>query len=212
MAHPLLLRIAQGEHDQQDFKLRIDNSRKIARTFCAFANTRGGSILIGVKDNGHIGTIDPEEEFYMCQAAAEMYCKPAVKFEHHTWQIGEKTVLEFAVYAADSKPVMCQEEEGTWRAYLRVEDENHLASIVHLKSWERDPENETQPDVFEECELQVLHALRGADLKRINEVVRQTRQPRDRVILALARLMRWGLVQSVYRDQTHQFRLGDSAP
>ncbi len=43
--------IAQGEHVQQDFKFRIDDQRKIARTLCAFANTKGGRLLIGVKDN-----------------------------------------------------------------------------------------------------------------------------------------------------------------
>ena len=46
--------IAQGEHQQQDFKYEISDVRKIARTLSAFANTDGGRLLIGVKDNGKI--------------------------------------------------------------------------------------------------------------------------------------------------------------
>ncbi len=47
----LLNKIKEGEHQTQDFKFRIDSSQKIAKTLSAFANTDGGSLLIGVKDN-----------------------------------------------------------------------------------------------------------------------------------------------------------------
>ena len=43
--------IEEGEQTQ-DFKMRIDDAAKIARTLVAFANTDGGRLLIGVKDNG----------------------------------------------------------------------------------------------------------------------------------------------------------------
>ena len=49
--------IAEGEHQQQDFKTRIDDSRKIARTLVAFANADGGRMLIGVKDNGTVSGV-----------------------------------------------------------------------------------------------------------------------------------------------------------
>ena len=52
--------IEEGEHQQQDFKLRIDDSRKIAKTLVAFANTDGGRLLIGVKDNGTIAGVNVE--------------------------------------------------------------------------------------------------------------------------------------------------------
>ena len=37
--------IAEGENQQLDFKYCISDSRKIARTLSAFANTDGGRIL-----------------------------------------------------------------------------------------------------------------------------------------------------------------------
>ena len=46
--------ISKGEGVQQDFKQSISSSRKIARTLAAFANNRGGKLLIGVKDSGVI--------------------------------------------------------------------------------------------------------------------------------------------------------------
>ena len=40
--------IEEGEHEQQDFKFAISDSRKIARSIAAFANNRGGRLLVGV--------------------------------------------------------------------------------------------------------------------------------------------------------------------
>ena len=65
--------IAQGEHQQQDFKYEISDARKIARTLSAFANTDGGRLLIGVKDNGKIAGVRSDEEIYMVEAAASRY-------------------------------------------------------------------------------------------------------------------------------------------
>ena len=41
---------ALGENSKVQFKLKIDNPSKIAAEIVAFANYRGGTILIGVED------------------------------------------------------------------------------------------------------------------------------------------------------------------
>ncbi len=61
--------ISEGEHEQLDFKYAINDSKKIARSIAAFANTRGGRLLIGVKDNGNIVGLSSDEEDYMIEAA-----------------------------------------------------------------------------------------------------------------------------------------------
>lgn len=63
--HPIEALIEQGEHQQLDFKFEVSDSKKIARTLSAFANTDGGRLLIGVKDNGAISGVRSEEEYYM---------------------------------------------------------------------------------------------------------------------------------------------------
>lgn len=55
-------RIAEGEHQQQDFKFEISDARKIAKSLSAFSNTDGGRLLVGVKDNGKIAGVRSEEE------------------------------------------------------------------------------------------------------------------------------------------------------
>ena len=90
--------IAEGEHQQQDFKFEISDARKIAKTLSAFANTDGGRLLIGVKDNGKIAGVRSEEEKYMIEAAAQLYCVPEVEYTLQTYIVEGRQVLIVFVY------------------------------------------------------------------------------------------------------------------
>jgi predicted HTH transcriptional regulator len=125
--------IAEGEHQQLDFKFGITDSRKIARTLAAFANTDGGRLLVGVKDNGAIAGVRTGEEFYMVQAASELYTQPVVKFDVKEWQVEGRTVLEIIIPKSLEMPHSAPDKDGLWKVYIRVKDHNYLANSVWLR-------------------------------------------------------------------------------
>ncbi len=130
--------IEEGEHQQLDFKFEIADARRIARSLVAFANTDGGRLLIGVKDNGAVAGVRSDEEFYMVEAAATMYCKPPVRFQTKEWSVNGKTVLEIVVPKSLAKPHFAAHKDGKWMVYIRVKDQNLLANRVLLKFWEKE--------------------------------------------------------------------------
>lgn len=130
--------IEEGEHQQQDFKFAITNSKKIAKSLSAFANTDGGRLLIGVKDNGKIAGIKSDEEFYMIEAAAKIYSKPQISFQTKQWQLEGKTVLEIDITPSQQKPHYAKDENGKWMAYIRKNDENFLAHKIQLEVWKKE--------------------------------------------------------------------------
>ena len=129
--------IQEGEHRQQDFKYCINDSKKIAKSLVAFANTDGGRLLIGVKDNGKIAGIKTEEEFYMVEAAARIYSRPAINFTTRQWNTEGKTVLEVIIDPSSSKPHFAKDENGKWLAYYRINDENCLAHKIQVNVWKK---------------------------------------------------------------------------
>lgn len=135
--HPIEALIEQGEHQQLDFKFEVSDSKKIARTLSAFANTDGGRLLIGVKDNGSISGVRSEEEYYMIEAASKMYTRPEVPFEATRWDINGKTVLEVYIAPSSDKPHLAPDKENKYKAYIRVADENILANDILVLSWEK---------------------------------------------------------------------------
>lgn len=132
--HQLIL---QGENQHQDFKFEISDSMKIARSLVAFANTDGGRLLLGVKDNGAIAGVRSDEEYYMVEAAATLYSRPEIHFTTREWVINKKTVLEVTIPKSNSIPHYAREKDDRWRVYIRVKDQNLLANSVLLRVWAR---------------------------------------------------------------------------
>ena len=96
----------------------------LAKTLSAFANTDGGKLLIGVKDNGKIAGVRPHEELYMIDAAAGLYCSPEVNYTMQTYQVEGRSVLEVQIEESDRKPVYAKDETGKYLAYL--------LSLIHI--------------------------------------------------------------------------------
>lgn len=130
--------INKGESQVLDFKYCISDSRKIARTLAAFANTDGGKLLIGVRDNGSIAGIRSDEEFYMIDAAASLFCSPPVRYTVSQHQTEGRTVLEVTVEKADIRPVYSKNDSGKWIAYTRKNDQNLAINSVILKVWKKE--------------------------------------------------------------------------
>lgn len=129
--------IEQGEHQHLDFKFAVNDSRKIARSLVAFANTTGGKLLIGVKDNGAIAGVRTVEEYYMVESAAQVYSKPSIPFSSHEWNLAGKKVLEITVEEGKLKPYKALGDDGKWLAYQRVHDQNIVANTILLSFWQR---------------------------------------------------------------------------
>lgn len=127
--------ILLGENQQVDFKYAITDAPKIARTFAAFANTDGGRLLIGVKDNGKISGVKTDEEAYMVESAAHIFCKPKVEYEIVPHQIKDKIILEVVVPESKNKPHKAPWKNGIDKAFIRVKDENFVANDVIIEVW-----------------------------------------------------------------------------
>ena len=130
--------IAKGENQQLDFKFCVSDSRKIARTLSAFANSDGGRLLIGVRDNGSIAGIKSDEEIYMVDTASHLYCRPGITYTIKQHTTGGKTILEIEVMKGDKRPYQVKDENGKWLTYFRHLDQNLVANKVLLQVWRKE--------------------------------------------------------------------------
>lgn len=170
--------IREGEHLRQDFKFEISDARKIARSLVAFANTDGGRLLVGVKDNGRIAGVRSDEEYYMIEAAATMYCKPIIPFSSRIHPVDGKTVLEIGIQSDPiNRPFKAKSEQNTWDAYIRVKDQNIQANPWLLKWWERQKEKSPVTIRYKSKEQQLLDLLNHHGKIKISDFVRAAHVP-----------------------------------
>ena len=199
--------ISEGEHVHQDFKFEISDARKIAKSISAFANTEGGRLLVGVKDNGKIAGVRSEEEIYMIEAAAQRYCQPPVDIHTYIYKVEGKDVLEAVIDESPQKPVYALDAEERKWAYVRIKDENILASPIHLNIWRHNRTEEKIVVTYTPREQEVLKLLEQHQPITLNQCQRLSRMKRKQITSLLADFIRFGLVEEVFHDHTFYFRL-----
>lgn len=158
MSNHILKLIEKGENQTLDFKFEISDSKKIARTLSAFANTDGGKLLVGVKDNGRIAGVRSEEEFYMIEGAASVYCKPPVNFTVRNWQISGKTILEVDIQKSNITHY-APDEQGKMQYYTRVDDKTLQVNSIFLKVKEKQNQKKSVILKFSKDEQALLDYL-----------------------------------------------------
>jgi predicted HTH transcriptional regulator len=188
-----------GENQEVEYKFELNSSRRIAATLSAFANTGGGTILVGVKDNGSVAGIRLDEEVYVLEAAASIYCKPEVKPQLFRHDIKGKAVLEVVVPEAEAKPVLAETEPDAWKAWVRYGASNRLASPVHLELWKMSDVRE-RPSVYSTREQKLLSIWQQHKWISLNQAVKLTRLPRHIVVRTLASFVRWQIVDLIAEE------------
>lgn len=154
--------IREGEHLKQDFKFAVTDCEKIARSLSAFANTEGGRLLLGVKDNGNIVGVRSDEEFYMIESAAQRYCEPPVDFTSYEWQVNGKVVLQINIPPSESKHYVKQ-RDGKKVAYVRVDDMNIAAGRILQKVWKREKQARGTLLTLNTAEMFIIDYLKNND-------------------------------------------------
>ena len=211
----LLSLIKEGEHQQQDFKYRVAAACKLAKSVSAFANTDGGRLLIGVRDDGHLSGVRSEEEIYMMHQAAYKYCQPEASIKFDTYHAVSsdsanatpclRTIVVATVPPSTKRPICAIDSEGRKRAYVRINDENIVASPVHLALWRESQKSRGAMITYDDNIRHLLSVIQGR--QTLNQIVRASRLPRHKVITLLARLIRFGTLRCEYATQQFLFSL-----
>ncbi|KPK88205.1 MAG: ATP-dependent DNA helicase [Bacteroides sp. SM23_62_1] len=199
--------ISQGEGLTLDFKYEISDARKIARTLIAFSNTEGGKLLIGVKDNGNITGIQSEEEYHMIEAAAQLYCKPEVHFLSRKWDINGKTILEIDIPKAEKRPYFALSKEGKWLAYVRIKDQNILATRVLLKIWEREKRKKGIYLKYGDREKILLDYLSMNQQVSLSKFCRIAKIPRRKAEDILVNLVLFEVIEMAFDENAASYHL-----
>lgn len=203
--HPIEKLIQEGEHQQLDFKFQVNDARKIARSLVSFANTNGGRLLIGVKDNGKISGIRSEEEIYMIETAAHLYTDPEVHFTPFIWEIDDKTVLEVVVAPSLQKPHFVKEQDGSIKAYYRQDDRVLEANGVMQQLWRMDKKRAGEKVAFSPPVEKLLRRMQrkgpvGFGFAR--QVLRLSPLETEQI---LAQLIQWDVIEMKPGEHGYRF-------
>jgi len=124
--------VLEGETDSLEFKKKANFPEKIVKEIVAFANTRGGRLLIGVDDDSTVtGVKNYEEDIFSLNEAITNYCMPSIKYQLDVVKMNEKrAVLHYTIYESKDKPhfVKGENQRKNRKSYIRLADRSIQAS------------------------------------------------------------------------------------
>ncbi len=124
--------VQRGEGERLEFKHKAADPQKIMKEVVAFANHKGGTLILGVDDNLKINGVKyVEEEEYAMTEAIETYCNPVPEYTIEKIPLTQKrTVLIYRISQSEKKPVflLYNLKKKVGKAYFRVADKSVQAS------------------------------------------------------------------------------------
>jgi len=135
----LLKLIEEGETLTTEFKQRFSSYEKIAKEMIALANTKGGSIIFGIDDDGSIHGVESEKsEAELVRETAENYCEPKINYLIIFIELEGKEIVIIEIPESDSKPHRIQDyrkkiDLNTAQVYIRVNDKSILVGKEMIK-------------------------------------------------------------------------------
>jgi predicted HTH transcriptional regulator len=181
--------ILQGEGTTLDFKKTINSNEKIAKSLVAFANNKGGQLLIGVADDGSIkGVKSEDEERYMITKSAHQFCRPAIEPEFEEIYVDDKVVLVVTIHPSDTKPHYALDENKKWWVYFRVQDKSLLASKIIVDVIKKSGDTNGQLISYRDDEKKLFEYLGQQGritLKEFSKITRSSYKKSQKVLVSL---------------------------
>ncbi len=204
-------RIVGGEGFHLDFKYHIDDAARIARSLSAFANCGGGSLLIGVKDNGRIVGVRTDEEYYILESANQRHLRPRLCLRFAVWQARRKTVLEVRVNPARRRPIFVWDTDRKWRAYLRIADRNIRAPRPWVAAMKRRHQSRPRRFSFSPTIRKIIRHFEAAPQPAtLTELQRSTGAPTPDLLEALTTFILFDLLTINIENDAYTYLLTDT--
>lgn len=151
--------VLEGEGQHLEFKRKAAHPEKIVREFIAFANTEGGTLLVGVDDDGSIpGVKYPEEEIHVISNALQQHCKPLVVYQESVLPISEtRSVVRYDI--SSSERVHFLSLSNKRETFVRVNDMSIKASAEMQEILRRTKKKRDVRFTFGEVEKNLMQYL-----------------------------------------------------
>jgi hypothetical protein len=151
--------LADGEGRQAEFKEGLAPDGRVARTICAFANTRGGILLVGVSDQGLVrGVARAATVADEIAALGRNAVVPAVEVLVDVLRVRGRPVVVCSVPLSPRRPHVVKRSPGSFapEVLVRAGASNRAATGRAL--------DDVAPKAVKPSPLDalVLHAARGA--------------------------------------------------
>jgi len=181
----------RAEGPEVEWKVSLPARDRIANTIAAFANGCGGSLLVGVRDDGRIkGISNPPAVRLELERVNRERLEPSVPIHYVVRLVEGRRVLEARVQRALQRPVEVHGPDGDVRVYVREVASSRPANEDEIRLLRCVPERVR----FDSRMRRLLEALRHLQRPTASDVAKAARMGLRTARPLLLKLRRAGFV------------------
>ena len=201
--------IALGEGYKTEFKVTLPTPQRLARSLCAFANARGGTLFVGIDDTGvPVGITNRTNELLTIEKAVPLVLpKLVIKVSEFTFK--ERDILYIEVKEGSNKP--CYVRDGKEiSTYIRAADVNLPATKKILRNFISGNGSPSGPLKSLRKHEKIIHDLFDQN-KRLNvsDITEALNYSERRIKRGLLSLSRQRLIIPSYNEKNVYYRTED---
>lgn len=199
--------VRTGEGTFLEFKRTISSPEKIAREISAFANTKGGTLLVGVDDDKSLYGVESyfEQEFLLEQAAHE-FCSPNLDYEIEFVPFRSREIMLMKIPEAVHRPVyVINDKKKT--VYIRKADRSIRANRETVELLKKSETNEGVTFEYGPKEQKLLRYLSEYERITVREYSRIANISKRNASKTLVNLTSAGILKLFSSERSDYFTL-----
>lgn len=178
------------EGPESEWKERLPRPERVARTFAAFANGVGGTLWVGVRDDGHaVGVARPAEVVGELRRIAQTLVVPPLPVTVERRAMGERVLVVARIPRSPTRPVLAPGRDGLLHAFHRDGASTRLAPRGLVRSWtDATPRRPLEPRgrrLLRELAQRNHHDGSGPTLPELARLLRTGRRAARRLVVDL---------------------------
>lgn len=202
--------VAKGESLNLEFKLKANHPQRILNELVAFANSKGGQLLIGVDDNGVLnGLDDGDEDIYLLERLINEQIYPQLSCNIEKIAISKtKEIVIVEVAQGSKKPYYVNEtgkKQGT--AYVRIKDESIKAGKILRMLINSKHRSHVQSISFDEDLKPIFSLFKEKSELDLEYLIQKTGMSRRKAEFLMLELIKAGLLGFHFYNQDVFFLL-----
>ena len=182
--------VIRPEGPTSEWKEVLPRPERMAKTICAFANSAGGELWIGVADDGRVVGVESLDDLRQAFETVLRWVQPLPKYHWERVRVGEQTVVRVRIErlprgVASVGPVGSEERT----VYVREGATNRPASTRTVRDLVADHRVKLSPK-----DRELLRTLAGSKPQSLPELAKKLRMGERRARRLLIPLLRAGLI------------------
>ena len=201
--------ILAGETTTIEFKRKAKSPIKIAKEISAFANTKGGFLIVGVDDDGTIyGVRSEKSEIDIIETACQFNIDPPIEPEIEVIDLYGQDIVIASITESSTKPhrllTESEDDKNDRRVYIRLGEKSVIASKEMTRLMKQQTLDKPVRLIIGDKEKRLFAYLEKHERATVKDFAKLVNISRRRAERLMIRLVRAGALQ-INNETNHDY-------